>query len=74
MSHSPVVGQPDAVSAGDPGRSAQPREEIAQVVQRLRVDELAERLVDQGDVRLAEQMMDVFRRAQHDPVERQLEQ
>ena len=38
------------------------------------MDELAERLIDQGDVGFAEQMMDVFRRAQDDPVERQLEQ
>ena len=57
-----------------PGRSAQPREEVAKVVQRLRMDELAERLVDQGDVRFAEQMVDVLRRAKDDPVERQLEQ
>ena len=62
------------IGAADPGRSAQPREEVAQVVERLGVDEPAERLVDQGDVRFAEQMVDVLGRAQDDPVERQLEQ
>ena len=42
-------------------------------MKRLGVDELAERLVDQGDVRLAQQVMDVLGRAQHDPVERELQ-
>ena len=39
-----------------------------------RVDELAERLVDQGDVGFAEQMVDVLRRPKDDPVKRQLKQ
>ena len=38
------------------------------------MDEPAERLVDQRDVRFAEQVVDVLGRAQDDPVERQLEQ
>ena len=40
----------------------------------LRMDGFAERLVDQGDVRSAEQPVDVLRCPKHDPVERQLEQ
>ena len=43
-------------------------------MQRLGLNEAAERLVDQGDVDSPEQMMDVFGRAQDNPVERQLEQ
>jgi hypothetical protein len=46
----PVVGQPDPIGAGNAGRAAQSREEIAQVVERLGLDEAAERLLDQGDV------------------------
>jgi len=34
-------------------------------MQRLRMNEPAERLVDQRDMRFAEQMMDVFGRAEH---------
>ena len=47
---------------------------IAQVVQRLALDELAERLLDQGDVRFAEQLVDILGGALDDPVERQLDQ
>ena len=65
-----LVGQANAIGAGDPRRSAEAREQVAQVMQRLGLDEAAERLVDQGDVRLPEQMVDIFRRAQDDPVER----
>ena len=68
------VGQAHAVGAGDAGRSAQPREQVAEIVQRLRVDELAERFADQGHVRAVQQMMDVLRSAKHQPVERKLEQ
>ena len=37
-------------------------------------DEAAKRLFDESNVRFAQQMMDVLRCAQDDPVERQLEQ
>src|SRR5438067_8397915 len=64
-----IAREPDSISAADPSGAAEPGKEVAEVVKRLGVDELAERLVDQGDVRLAQQVMDVLGRAQHDPVE-----
>jgi hypothetical protein len=38
------------------------------------MSEPPERFIDQGDVRFAEQMMDILRRSKHDPVERQFEE
>jgi hypothetical protein len=38
------------------------------------VDETTERLVDEGDVRLAEQAVNVLGRAKHDPIEGELEE
>ena len=43
-------------------------------MERLGLGEAAERLVDQGDVGFAEQLVDIFRSAQDDPVQRQFEQ
>ena len=69
-----LVDQANAIGAADPGRAAEPREKVAQIVQRLRVDEAPDRLLDQRDMRFAEELIDIFRRPADDPVERQLEQ
>ena len=45
------------------------REEIPEIVERLGMDELAEWLVDERDVRFAEQVMNVLGRPKDDPVE-----
>ena len=69
-----VVGQPHGISARDAGGSAETSEQIAKVMERLGMDELAQRFVDQRDMGVAQQAVDVLGCAQDDPVERQLEE
>ena len=56
-----IIGQAHRIGAADPGGAAQPREQVAEVVQRLAWTNSPERLVDQGDVGFAEQMVRCFR-------------
>ena len=69
-----IVRQTNRISPANARRPAEAREKVAKVVQSLAVDEAAERLIDQRDVRFAEQPVHILGCAQDDPVERQFEE